>query len=325
MPRGTHLIPSGMRDRTTPYHEGVIRPRLVAVVGLLGALATAAACGTALSAAGRGSTAALSAHPWPTGSALTAPSAPASSPGSSPGWAPGSSDAPPPSTPMVAVPREEAPATQADPTHGAPGAPAPAPAAPAVPAVANVVPAWIPYPDARKQQMADYALARYGTWTWQLHPQVIVLHFTATSDDPWSVINYFGSNDLSDGAPGVCAHFVLGQDGTAYQLVPTDVMCRHTIGLNHVAIGIEVAQSTYGNSSAWAEDQIFNRPAQIGALVRLVKDLQAQYGIPTDRVIGHGTANDDPQFLDLTGRRNDHTDWGWPSVDRFRGLLAATP
>lgn len=212
--------------------------------------------------------------------------------------------------------------TSVDPT---PAPPAGGPPSSTFPTRAHLVPAWIPYPDERKQQMADYALARYGTRTWHLTPQAIVIHFTATSDDPWSTITYFASNDPSDGAPGVCAHFVIGQDGTAYQLVPTDVMCRHTIGLNHLALGIEVAQSTHGSSSQWAEDQIFDRPAQLDTLVRLVKDLQSEYGIPTERILGHGTANDDPAFLDLTGRRNDHTDWGPASIRRLRDLVASTP
>lgn len=195
-----------------------------------------------------------------------------------------------------------------------------------MPAVANVVGAWIPYGEDRKAQMAEYARQRYGIATWQLQPQAIVLHFTESGDDPWSTINYFGANQPNGGTyPQVCAHFVLGKDGTAYQLVPTDVMCRHTIGLNHVAIGIEVVQASQGNGSVWAEQQILNRPAQVGSLIRLVKSLQAQYGIPTDRIIGHGTANSDPQFLDLTGLRNDHSDWGWPSVQQFRDMVNATP
>lgn len=189
-----------------------------------------------------------------------------------------------------------------------------------------MVNAFIPYPETRKQEMADYALQRYGTRTSQLTPSVIVLHFTESGDDPWSTINYFAQDQPNGGMyPQVCSHFVLDKAGTAYQLVPTDVMCRHVVGLNHVALGIEVVQATQGNSSAWADQQILDRPAQLAGLIGLVKSLQAQWGIPTGRIIGHGTANDDPQFLDLTGLRNDHTDWGWTAVQRFRALVDATP
>ena len=41
--------------------------------------------------------------------------------------------------------------------------------------------------------------------------------------------------------PGLCAHFVVDRDGTIYQLVSARIMCRHTVGLNWTAIGIERA------------------------------------------------------------------------------------
>lgn len=188
----------------------------------------------------------------------------------------------------------------------------------------NVVDASIPYGPERREQMAGYALQRYGTRTSSLRPSAIVLHFTESDDNPWSTIGYFAQNQPNGGMyPQVCAHFVLGKDGTAYQLVPTDVMCRHTVGLNHVSIGIEVVQATQGHSSAWADQQILDRPAQLAGLLGLVRSLQAQWGIPNERIVGHGTANDDPAFLDLTGLRNDHTDFGWPAVLRVRELLAS--
>ena len=39
--------------------------------------------------------------------------------------------------------------------------------------------------------------------------------------------------------PGTCAHFVIDRDGTIYQLVRLTLRCRHTVGLNWAAIGIE--------------------------------------------------------------------------------------
>ena len=39
--------------------------------------------------------------------------------------------------------------------------------------------------------------------------------------------------------PGTCAQFVIDRDGTIYQLVPLTTICRHTVGLNWTAIGIE--------------------------------------------------------------------------------------
>lgn len=187
-----------------------------------------------------------------------------------------------------------------------------------------MVDARIPYGEDRQQQMADYALRRYGTRTWALQPHAIVLHFTESNDDPWSTINYFASNVPNDGTrPGVCTHFVVDKAGAIYDLVPTDVMCRHTVGLNHVALGIEIVQATEGHSSAWADEQILARPAQIDAVLALVRHLQAEFKIPNDRVLGHGTANDDPEFLDLTGKRNDHTDIGPAAVAEIRARLVA--
>ena len=39
--------------------------------------------------------------------------------------------------------------------------------------------------------------------------------------------------------PGICSHFVIDRDGTIYRLVTPTIMCRHTVGLNYTAIGIE--------------------------------------------------------------------------------------
>ena len=46
--------------------------------------------------------------------------------------------------------------------------------------------------------------------------------------------------------PGTCSHYVIDRDGTIYQLVPRSIMCRHTVGLNYTAIGIEHVGSSDG-------------------------------------------------------------------------------
>lgn len=184
-----------------------------------------------------------------------------------------------------------------------------------------IVSALIPYGTSRQAQMADYAARHYGIRTAVLRPQSVVLHFTE-SDSASGVISYFASNTPNLGElPGVCAHFVVGQDGTIYQLVSTDLMCRHAVGYNHRSIGIEVVQSSYGNPSVWADRQILNRPKQLQALLALVRWLQGQYGIATSDIQGHATINTAPGYLDLLGWRNDHTDWGLAAVLEFRRLL----
>lgn len=192
------------------------------------------------------------------------------------------------------------------------------------PSTANYADAWIPMPQNRLDEMAEYARARYGTYTSQLNPSMVVLHFTEGSAQ--GTISFFAQDLPQSGVyPGVCAHFVIDQAGVVYRLVPTTTMCRHTVGLNDQAIGIEIEQSTLGNSAAWADQQILDRPAQIEAVLATLKDLQRTYQIPTDRIIGHGMANDDPQFRDLTGATNDHTDMSYDAVMEVRRRLDALP
>ena len=185
----------------------------------------------------------------------------------------------------------------------------------------SIRPDPISYGDDRKAEMAHYSRRHYGDGEWRLrNPKVIVLHFTAT-DSYSSVWSTFDSNAPNMGErPGVCAHYVIEQDGTIDQLVSPRIRCRHAIGLNHVAIGIEMVQST-GQGSHWADQQILNRRKQIGAALRLVRWLQARYDIPTGEVIGHSMANDDPHFKDLEGWTNDHTDWLKRDVKEFRHRL----
>ena len=179
----------------------------------------------------------------------------------------------------------------------------------------------IAYGNDRKRQMARYSERHYGKRGWRLeNPRVIVLHFTAT-DSYSSVWNTFNANAPSMGeSPGVCSQFVIEQDGTIDQLVSPKVRCRHTIGLNYTAIGIEMVQAT-GRGSHWADQQILARGPQIRAALSLVRRLQSRYGIPTGEVIGHAMANDDPHFKDREGWVNDHTDWLKRDVQEFRHRL----
>ena len=100
----------------------------------------------------------------------------------------------------------------------------------------------IPFPTIRKQQMAAYARRHYGIDSYRLRdPKVIVEHYTVTStfrrratrSRPTSATRSCAS------CPGTCAHYVIDRDGTIYQLVPRSIMCRHTVGLNYTALGIE--------------------------------------------------------------------------------------
>ena len=183
-----------------------------------------------------------------------------------------------------------------------------------------MVQAPIAYSATRQQEMAAYSLRHYGTASWQLTPTMIVLHYTAGGT--WAGARAtFAADTLNMGElPGTCAHYVVDKDGTVYQLVPTSVRCRHTIGLNDQAIGIEMVQEG-GSSATWADQQILSRPAQVGAALALVRSLQSQFGISTANVIGHAMANAAPQFHDRLGWRNDHADWQAADVAVFRSRL----
>jgi hypothetical protein len=201
----------------------------------------------------------------------------------------------------------------------------PAAAPPAAPPPAGlsslrVVQAPIGYSATRQQEMAAYSLRHYGTASWQLTPTMVVLHFTAGGT--WAGARAtFAADTVNMGElPGTCSHYVIDKDGTVYQLVPTSVRCRHTIGLNDQAIGIEMVQEG-GSSATWADQQILNRPAQVGAALALVRSLQSQFGIPAANVIGHAMADAAPQFHDRLGWHNDHADWQAADVAVFRSRL----
>ncbi|MBK8758179.1 MAG: N-acetylmuramoyl-L-alanine amidase [Actinomycetales bacterium] len=212
------------------------------------------------------------------------------------------------------------PSATAKPTRSLSSAPTPPPAGASGTGI-QLTQNPIPYPQTRQDQMAAYSQRHYGIASSALTPKVIVLHFTA--GDSWQgAWSTFAANTSNRGEyPGTCAHYVIDYAGVVHQLVPLTLQCRHTIGLNHVAIGIEIVQSLQGHSSLWAEQQILGRPAQVNAALALVRQLQATYGIASSDVIGHATANSHRLFLDKQGWTNDHSDWSAASVATFRSRL----
>lgn len=182
----------------------------------------------------------------------------------------------------------------------------------------RIVDDHIDYGRTRRRQMARYSGRHYGRRVWRLrHPRVIVLHFTGgpSYSSAW---NTFQANAPNRGElPGVCAHYIVKKSGGIREIVPTDTRCRHAIGLNHRAIGIEMVQET-GSGAHWADRQILQRRSQSGAAVKLVKWLKHKYSIKLHNVIGHAMANNSPFFKDLEGWSNTHTDWLWRDVKTFR-------
>ncbi len=150
---------------------------------------------------------------------------------------------------------------------------------------------------------------------------MIVEHYTVTDSFP-PVFNYFSVNapdpELHE-LPGVCAHYVVDRDGTIYELVPPRIMCRHTVGLNYTAIGIEHV----GQSDA----QVMGNPPQRAASLRLTRMLQGRHGISTRNVIGHNENLSSPYHRERVPslRTQTHGDFPKPVMDSYRRLLRRLP
>jgi len=176
----------------------------------------------------------------------------------------------------------------------------------------------IPFGATRRAQMRAYARRHYGLDTAALRdPKVIVEHVTASGTFS-SAFNTFAANapdvELHE-RPGVCAHFVIDRDGAIYQLVSLRLMCRHTVGLNDVSIGIEHV--------GYSDAEILGRPAQIRASLRLTRWLQGRYGIRRRDVIGHAESLSSPYHHELVARlrTQTHGDFARPAMRRYRGRL----
>jgi N-acetylmuramoyl-L-alanine amidase len=170
--------------------------------------------------------------------------------------------------------------------------------------------------------MADYAQRHYGIHDFRLsRPRVIVGHYTVTSTFA-PVFDYFSRNERDpelNELPGVCSHFVIDRDGTIYRLVPTSIMCRHTVGLNYTAIGIEHV----GQSDA----QVMGNRAQLAASLRLTRALQGRHGIATRNVIGHNENRQSPFHRERVARlrTQTHADFPRAVMDGYRRRLERLP
>ena len=178
----------------------------------------------------------------------------------------------------------------------------------------------IPFGAARKDEMAAYAERHYGTHTYRLaNPQVIVIHFTVTPDFQ-STYNTFAP-DTPDSElhelPNTCAHFVIDRDGVIHQLVSLGIMCRHTVGLNWTAIGIEHV--------GYSDRQILENPRELAASLALVHWLRCRYRIAIDNVIGHSESLSSPYHHENVPalRTQTHSDFSRADMDVYRSRLRA--
>lgn len=178
----------------------------------------------------------------------------------------------------------------------------------------------IPFGAQRRSETAAYALRHYGLNTWRLEqPRVIVEHYTASNSfsSAWNTFASDAPDSELHERPGTCAHFVIDRDGTIYQLVPLTTICRHTVGLNWTAIGIEHV----GTSDA----SILDDPRQIASSLALTLWLMHRYGISLPNVIGHNESLTSRYHREryAAWRCQTHGDWMHADMESFRARLLA--
>jgi len=171
----------------------------------------------------------------------------------------------------------------------------------------------------RRRETVAYAMRHYGLRTDELvGPHVIVQHYTATRDFA-STYAIFASNEPDvelNELPGLCVQFVVDRDGTIYQLAPVTFLCRHTVGLNYTAIGIEHVGSS--------DEQVLSNAAQMRASLRLTRWLRCRSHIAVKDVIGHSESLGSRYHRENVARLKEqtHADWSRASMQDYRRRLA---
>jgi N-acetylmuramoyl-L-alanine amidase len=167
----------------------------------------------------------------------------------------------------------------------------------------------IPFGARRKRETRAYALRHYGIDDYRLRrPRAIVEHYTAGNSFA-SAFNTFAADqpDVELGElPGVCAHYLIDRAGKIHQLVPLGIICRHTVGLNWTAIGIEHV----GVSDA----QVLGNRRQRTASLRLTRMLQGRFRIATRNVIGHAESLSSPFHRERVARLRGQTHGDFPTA-----------
>lgn len=176
----------------------------------------------------------------------------------------------------------------------------------------------IPFGPKRKREMAAYSEKHYGERTWRLrHPHVIVEHMAQASNAA-AVHNTFAP-DVPDvelhELPNVCSHFVVGSSGRIFRLVNLRTRCRHTVGLNWTAIGIEHV--------GYADGDALGNPRELHASLRLTQWLRCKFHIRVHDVIGHAESLSSPYHRERVPslRRQTHGDWRHSSMQVYRRKL----
>jgi N-acetylmuramoyl-L-alanine amidase len=176
----------------------------------------------------------------------------------------------------------------------------------------------IPFPRHRKLEMAAYSQRHYGHRVWRLrHPKVIVEHY-AVASTATAVRNTFLSDapdpELHE-KPGTCSHYVVNGRGAIFQLVSLRIRCRHTVGLNWTAIGIE--------HTGFSDADVMDNPRERRSSLRLTRYLRCRFGIKVRNVIGHNESLSSPyHHEDVPSLRHQtHGDMRHGTMVRYRHAL----
>lgn len=183
---------------------------------------------------------------------------------------------PPPTLPPLPEPAEEV-----DPMAEVEGVPEPA-----------QLKDWpIPYGPTRERLTMDYLAAHVGpdsitgipAMDSRMVPRVVVLHWTGGGYAKSAWFTFQPERrprrpDLTGAkALNLSVHFIVDRDGTIFRIMDETRVGRHTIGLNHLSIGVE----NVGDGDRWKMTD-----AQIQSNIDLVRYLKARFP-SISHVIGH--------------------------------------
>lgn len=183
----------------------------------------------------------------------------------------------------------------------------------------KIIRRWIPFGPKRKREMAAYSKRHYGDRQWRLtKPRVIVEHMAVASNvgEIWRTFAPDRPDPELGELPNVCSHFAVSSSGRIFQFVGLNVRCRHTVGLNHVAIGIEHVGDR--------DRDLLGNSREYRASIRLTRWLRCRYGIRVGDVIGHNESLRSRFHRENVARlrTQTHGDMRHSSMVRYRKRLS---
>ena len=166
----------------------------------------------------------------------------------------------------------------------------------------------------RLAETAAYSKRHYGTARWRLVEPARdrrALHRSTASARRGTRSPRTSPDPELHELPGTCAHFVVDRDGTIYQLVRSRIRCRHTVGLNWTAIGIEHV----GISDAGDPRQPAPARAPRCALTRWLDGALRHRAARRDRPQREPVAPVPPRARTRRWRYQTHGDWTRADMD----------